>query len=254
MSKVITIAGTKGGTGKSVTAVNLATSLALYEKTTLLIDCDPQGCSTGLSGIKSLDYNCDLGSVFSGKVSFKGAVVKTEFNYLDIMPAGFNLFPSALKLSVKRDNEKLLRLFLKNIEDEYEYIFIDSSSSYGFLSVSAITAADWLVIALCPDQNSVEDFHGLLRLIKYVRKNHDTRLKIAGLLFNRCHSKLEIESFLKKENLSDVKDLVYDSFIPDDEKLKKSIELKMPVALYDIKSPAAAAYLSFAREMIRVFN
>ncbi len=254
MSKVITIAGPKGGTGKSVTAVNLATSLALYERNTLLIDCDPQGCSTEWSGIKSLDYNCDISTVFSGKAGFKDAVVKTEFHYLDIMPAGFNLFPIGLKLSQKTDNEKLLRLFLKDVEDEYEFIVIDSSSSYGFLSVTAMTAADWLIVSLCPDENSVDDFHSLLRMIKYVRKSHDIPLKIAGLLFNKCRSKFQIESFLQKENLLEVKDLVYDSFIPDDENIKKAINLKMPVALQDIKSPAASAYLDFAREILCVFN
>ncbi len=254
MSKVITIAGPKGGTGKSVTAVNLAASLALYEKSTLLIDCDPQGCATEWAGIKSLDYNCDIGSVFSGKVGFKDAVVKTEFNYLDILPSSFNLFSAGIRLSKTADNEKMLRLFLKDVAEEYEFIIIDSSSSYGFLSVAAMTAADWLIISLNPDLNSFDDFHNLLRMIKYVRKRHGIPLKIAGLLFNQCSSKHQIDDFLEKEMLSEVKDLVYDSYIPADENVKIAIDYKMPAALHDIKSPAASAYLGFAREVLEVFN
>lgn len=249
MSKNITIAGQRGGTGKSVTAVNLATSLALFEKKTLLIDCDPQGCATKGSGIKDLDYNCDIASVLSAKVKFTDAVVKTACNYLDLMPAGFNLFKVALKLAKTPGNEKILRLFLKDVEDEYDYIIIDSPSSYSFLSVAAMTAADWLLVCMSVHHSSVEDFHCLLRMVKYIRATHSVPLKIAGLLFNRCHSKKELLSFLDNQKLSDVKQMVYETFIPEDETIRQAIDLKIPAALHDIKSPSADAYLRFAKEM-----
>ncbi len=249
MSKIITIAGQKGGTGKSITAVNLAASLALFEKNTLLIDCDPQGCSTQWCGIKDLDYNCDITSVLSGKAVVKDAIVTTQINYLDMMPSGFNLFQVALKLAKSTENEKILRLFLKDVEDEYEYIIIDSPSSYNFLSVTAMTAADWLLVCMTVHHNSVEDFRCLLRMVKYIRTTHNVPLKIAGVLFNRCETKGEILSFLENQDLSDIKQMVYDTFIPEDDNIKKSIDLKIPAALHDIKSPAASAYLSFAEEL-----
>lgn len=254
MSKIITIAGQKGGTGKSVTAVNLATSLALFEKNTLLIDCDPQGCSTRWSGIKELDYNCDITSVLSGRAKIMDALVKTEFHYLDIMPARFTLFQTALKLAKHPGNEKILRLFLKDIKDEYEYIIIDAPSSYSFLSVMAMTAADSLLVCMSIHQNSIEDFHCLLKMVKYIRTTHDVPLKIAGLLFNRCETKEDIQSFIENQNLSKVKQMVYNTFIPEDENIKRSIDKKIPVALHDIKTPAAAAYLNFAKEMHFFFN
>ncbi len=254
MSKIITIAGQKGGTGKSITAVNLAASLALFEKNTLLIDCDPQGCSTRWCGIQGSDYNCDIASVLSGRAKVTDAIVKTQVNYLNMMPAGFNLFQAALKLAKNPGNEKILHLFLKDVEDKYEYIIIDSPSSYSFLSVMAMTAADWLLVCMSAHHNSVEDFHCLLRLVKYIRTTHNVPLKIAGLLFNRCETKEEIRSFIENQNLSDIKQMVYDAFIPEDDNIKRSIDLKIPVALHDIKSPAAEAYLSFAKEMHFFFN
>ncbi|NOX34541.1 MAG: ParA family protein [Deltaproteobacteria bacterium] len=249
MSKIITIAGQKGGTGKSVTAVNLATSLALFEKNVLLIDCDPHGCSTQWCGIKSLDFNCDIASVLSGRAKVVDAIVKTRVNYLDIMPAGFNLFQVAMKLAKHPGNEKILRLFLKDVEGEYEYIIIDPPSSYNFLSLTAMTAAHLLLVCMSVHLNSIQDFHCLLRIMKYIRVNHKIPLKIAGLLFNRCNTKEDILSFLENQNLSDVKQMVYDTFIPEDDNIKEAIDLKIPAALHDIKSPAAEAYLSFAEEM-----
>ncbi len=249
MSKILTIVGQRGGTGKSVTAVNLATSFALLEKHTLLIDSDPQRSATHWCGIKDRDYTCDIASVLSAKVKFTDAIVKTEFTYLDIMPSGFNLFQVAGKLAKHSGNEKLLRLFLKDVEKEYDYIIIDSPSSYGFLSMMAMTAADWLIVCMSIPQSSVEDFHGLLRCVKYIRTFHHVPLKIAGLLFNRCKSKEEILSFLDRQALSDAKQLVFKTFIPKDEKIGKSIDLKIPAALHDIKGPAASAYLNLAKEV-----
>jgi len=254
MNNIITIAGQKGGTGKSVTAVNLSASLALFGKKTLLIDCDPQACATQWGGIKDLDYKLDITSVLSGRAKVADAIVNTRINGLDIMPAEFNLFQVALKLAKNSGNEKLLRFFLKDIKDDYEYIIIDSPSSYSFLSITAMTAADWLLVCMSVNHNAFEDFHCLLRMVKYIRATHDVPLKIAGLLFNRCDTKKEIESFMENQNLSDVKELACNTFIPHDLAIKNSIELKLPVALHDIKSPAADAYLRAAEELHSFFK
>ena len=249
MSKIITIAGQKGGTGKSVTAVNLAASLALFEKKTLLIDCDPQGCSTQWSGISIRDYNCDLSSVLSGRAKVVDAIIKTKLDYLNLIPAGFSLFQVALKISKNSGNEKLLRLFLKDIDDEYDYIIIDPPSSHSFLSISAMTASNSLLVCMSPQHSYLSDFHGFLQMIKYIKTNHNVSLKIIGFLFNRCETKEDIATFLKDQNLLNIKQMVFNNFIPEDDSIKKSIDLKMPVLLSDIKSRAGAAYLKFAEEL-----
>jgi chromosome partitioning protein len=164
------------------------------------------------------------------------------------------LFQVALKLAKITENEKMLRLLLKDVEDAYEYIIIDAPSSYGFLSVAAMTAADWLLVCMSVPDNSMEDFHAFLRMVKYIRTTHHIPLKIAGIIFNRCDTKEEILSFIENQNLSDIKEMVYDTFIPRDESVQRSIELKIPVALQNIKSPAAEAYLRFAKELHFFFN
>jgi chromosome partitioning protein len=258
MSKIITIAGQKGGTGKSITAVNLAASFALFEKKTLLIDCDPQGCSTQWTGISKKDYNCDIASILSGRSKVVDAIVNTNLDYLDIIPAGFTLFNVALKLAKNPGNEKLLRLFLQDIQDTeqygYEYIIIDPPSSHSFLSVSAMTASDFLLVCMSAQYNCLEDFHGLLKMVKHIKANHKVHLKIAGFLFNRCETKKQIKTFLTNHKLLGIEQMVFDNFIPEDDNIQKTIDLKVPVLLNDIKSKAATAYLNFAQELHFFFN
>ncbi len=254
MSKIITIANQKGGTGKSTTAVNLAASFALMEKSTLLVDCDPQGCSTRWCGIRDKDYHCDIASVLSARATVVDAIKKTHLDYLDIMPAGFTLFQVALKLAKNPGNEKLLRLFLKDVQDKYEYIIIDQPSSYGFLSVTAMAASDSLLACMSVHHNCLEDFHNLLNMVKYIRTNYKVPLKISGFLFNRSETKEDITSFLDHQELLDIKQMVFENFIPEDDNIKNAIDFKTPVVLYDIKSKAAQAYLNFAEELNSFFN
>lgn len=255
MSKVLTISGQKGGIGKSVIAVNLAFSLALYEKKILLIDCDPLGCSTEWSGVNEMSYPADIASVFDGRTGFVNAVVNTQFPWLDILPAGFGLFASSLKLSKMTPNETLLRLFIReDVYLDYDYILIDGPSSSGYLSIAALAAADWVIAPICPGQNSLLDFHCLLKLVKYVRLTHEIPLKIGGFVFNRCGGEGEIRSFLTRHKMEEIEDLVYDTCIPDDMSVAQAVEKKTPLALDNIKSPAAKAFLDFAKEIDLVFK
>lgn len=249
MSKIITIAGQKGGTGKTTTAVNLAASLALLEKNTLLVDLDPKGVSTQWCGISDQDYNCDISLVLSGRATFKTAIIGTQINHLDMIPSDFGLFPVGLKLAKKPGNEKMLYLMLEDIKDEYDYIIIDSPSSYEFLSVTAMTAAQWLLVCMTPSINSRDDFHHLIKMVKHIRNTCSVPLKISGFLFNRCNNRQEIDDFLLAQNLTDISSMVFKSFIPEDKKFKKAIDLGMPLALHDIKSPAASAYLQLSEEL-----
>ena len=250
MANVLTISGQKGGTGKSVTAVNLAACLALYEKKVLLIDCDPQGCSTAWAGRDDVGSGYDMASVFKAKTQFLDAVMKTEPEGLDILPAGFSLFDTALKLSDSLSNQRILRLLIQeDARSRYDYIIIDAPSSYGFLSIMALTAADWLIIPVCPDHTLTQEFHCLLKLIHYIRKNHKIPLKIGGFVLNRRHFQDDFQSGLTTENMRLITDLAYDTCIPQDAAVQKSIEKKTPLVLYDIKSPAGAAFLSLAKEI-----
>ena len=255
MSKVITIAGQREKTGKSVTAVNLVASFALLEKKTLLIDCDSQANSTAWSGAYNSDNNLDIGSLFSGKKGIKDVIHKTDLNFMHVLPSNINLYNTGLKLSKRIENQKMLRIFLKDIKDEYEYIIIDSPSASDFLVYTAMTASDWIIGSIPCSSEFMKELGDLLKVIKNIRKLHEVPLRLAGILINRCTwGKDKVDSFFDQEELAGVKDIVLKTYIPEDNSINKAIELSKPVALYDAKSLAATKYFDLAQELISGFN
>jgi chromosome partitioning protein len=255
MSKVITIAGQRDKTGKSVTTVNLAASLALLEQKTLLIDCDSQANSTAWSGVFNPEDNLDLGTLFSGKKEIKDVIQKTDLDFMHVLSSNINLFNTGLKFSKSIENQKMLRIFLNDIKDDYDYIIIDSPSSSDFLTLTAMTAADWIIASLQCNSDFMEDLGDLLKMIKFIRKSHGVPLKFAGILVNRCSlTKDGFNSFLNKKELEDVKNIIFETFIPEDKSVHQTTELSRPAALCDAKNIAATKYLDLAQELISGFN
>ncbi len=246
MSNVMTISGHGNGTGKSIIALNLAASLAVYEKKTLLIDCDPQGMISDWASMGDQG----LASVMAGTLSLPRAIAHTEFNFLDVIPTGDDLVSQARRLSDRPDNEKLLRLLIEeNREMGYEYIIIDAPSSNRYLSISSMTAADWLIIPFQPGLSSRKTVVRTLRDVGHVRRTHDTALGIAGFLMNRCPEGTDIQTCVEEEGIEDIADLIYGTHIPDDPSVSLTLEQNIPLVLSDIRSPAAIAFLTFAQEI-----
>ena len=255
MSNVLTISGNQSGVGKSVVALNLASALAVYEKKTLLIDCSPQGHVTSWMGLKPSNQAQDLSTVMGGWSNLATAIVGTQLRYLDMIPAGTQLLSQSRKLSAQTANEKLLRLLLEESGSrEYDYVIFDAPVSNRYLSLAAMTAADWLVPVLSPRLSCEDDVTELIGDIRYIRKTHGTALKIAGFVFNRCQDKADIHSFLVRESLSNISDLIYDQYIPEHAAVRESIEEKKPLILHDIKSLASSAFLKVAREIDLIFK
>ena len=254
MRNVLTVSGLKGGTGKSTTALNLSACLALYGQKVLLVDCDPQARVSQWCKMNSNGNDHDLVQVLTGRISVPDAVCTTDIDGLYMLPAGFNLFPVSLKLTRRMDNEKLLRLVIDEILHDYDMVICDAPSSCGYLSLAALTAADWIAAVVIPDQDWVSDFHSLMKIVRYIRQSHNTPLGISGIVFNRCNNEKQIENNVVPEVLEQIRPLIYKTMIPDDEILDKEDTGLSPLAVHDIKAPASQAYLAVARETIRAFN
>src|SRR5437867_11912986 len=123
--KIISICLPKGGVGKTTTAVNLAASLAVAEKRTLLIDVDPFGASAMSLGFTVEKIKAGISEVFSFTHSLNHAIHKTELEYLDFVPSNINSIQRDDRFSKISENRSVLKNALRGIMEHYEYIIID---------------------------------------------------------------------------------------------------------------------------------
>lgn len=254
MSHIICIASQKGGTGKTTTTVNLAASLALFEKRTLVIDCDPQGNATTGLGIDKKKLQWDLYDVLVGRAPAQKAVVSTAIEYLDVLPARFHLHQMENPLAAESRRERILRTRLYTLAARYEFVLLDTPPSLGFLTLTALTAASWLIIPLQCQLYALEGLGQLLAVVREVRKELNRKLKIAGVLLTMCERKSAEPDPIVARISDKFQKKIFNTTIPLDSLIRDSSNFSKPLALHDILARGTAAYMNLADELIQFFR
>lgn len=255
MGTTVTIAGQKGGCGKSVFAVNISASLALFEKKTLLVDCDPQASATAWMPRVQPATKPDIASLFSRSIETKDVIRPTSLPHLDMIPSGIDLFHSARKLCASKDNQKILKFLLAEVAGEYDYILLDAPSSYEFLSIASFAASEWILAVMSDRKDFHDELSRLLQLVRYIRHTHQLSLKLAGIVFNRCQDhRFSIDEFVKNHSADGLRDFLFRSFMPEHAGVNITEIHRMPAALFDLKSFAAQRYMEIAQELVSIFE
>jgi chromosome partitioning protein len=250
-ARVLAVANQKGGVGKTTTAINLATLLALDGQRVLLVDVDPQGNLTSGVGLKG--QRAEAGTIYEALMSDaapESFVLATQIANLSLIPADRNLTGAEIELVNVPARERRLRRVLEPLRPQFDLIFIDCPPSLGLLTLNALVAADAVVIPLHCEYFALEGLADLVGTMRRVRSALNPDLDLEGVLLTMYDDRTNLGQLVARDVREFFKEKVFDTIIPRNVRLGEAPSHGIPAVLYDAKSRGAAAYVALAKEML----
>jgi chromosome partitioning protein len=242
------IANQKGGVGKTTTAVNVGACIAEAGYGTLLVDVDPQANATvGLGHPRTRSPG--LYEVLTGTCTAGEALVETPVAGLQLLPAGPGLAGANVELPRLNGFEGLLRESLQSIRGEFEYVLLDCPPSLGPLTVSALVAADKVIVPVQTEYFALEGLAGLLETLELIRRELNPGLEVAGMLLTMHDSRTRLGRDVEREVREHFHELVFQTVIPRNVRVGESPSYGLPVTHHDPHSAGAEAYFELAKEV-----
>ena len=251
MAQIICIANQKGGVGKTTTAVNLSASLAVSEKKTLLIDCDPQANATSGMGIDPSSVDKTLYHAMLGQAGLKSLIVDSTISSLKVIPSNLELIGFEVEMMSKPNRQNTLKNLIAPLNSTFEYIILDCPPSLSLLTVNALTAANSLLIPLQCEFYALEGLSQLLGTVKRIRQTLNPKLRIAGILLTMFDRRTNLSYQVAEEAEKYFQQLVFKTMIPRNIRLSEAPSFGKPILLYDATSTGARSYIELASEIMQ---
>ncbi|MBX2985472.1 MAG: AAA family ATPase [Bacteroidia bacterium] len=251
MGKIIAIANQKGGVGKTTSAINLASSLAVLECKTLVVDADPQANATSGLGFEPKRIKTGLYECLTGSAKIKDTILETENKFLDVLPASIDLVGFEIEMVNSNNREFFMKDILQEVKGNYDFIIIDCSPSLGILVTNSLAAADSIIIPVQCEYFALEGLGKLLNTIKIVQQNLNKNLEIEGILLTMYDSRLRLSNQVVDEVKMHFQNFVFDTIIHRNTKLGEAPSYGLPVLEHDATSKGAVNYLNLAREVMQ---
>ena len=247
MAKTIAIVNQKGGVGKTTTCVNLAAALTERGKRVLLCDFDPQANSTSGMGVDKT-VSKGIYEVLVSDVPAVDAVVHTKYG--DVLPSNKALAGAGIELIGMDRREYLLKDALNQVQDSYDFIFIDCPPSLELLTLNALCAADSILVPVQGEYFALEGLSDLMNTVRIVRRSLNPKLALEGVLLTMFDGRTNLAMQVAEEVKHYFPGKVFATVIPRNVRLSEAPSHGKPINAYDRTSRGAEAYQALAKEFL----
>ena len=249
-TKIIALSNQKGGVGKTTSAVNIASFLAITETPVLLIDMDPQANASTALGMQKNKISQSIYEVIINNITIKSCIQKTEIEYLDIVPSSSKLAGAEIELVSMFTRESVLKESIKEVMGQYKYIIIDCPPSLGLLTVNVLTASHSIIIPIQCEYYALEGLSQLLNTIRLIQNNLNAKLEIEGILITMYDSRLNLSQQVLQEVKEYFGEKVYKTLINRNVRLGEAPSYGKPIVLYDAASTGSQNYMNLVSEIL----
>ena len=248
---VVAVANQKGGVGKSTTAINLGTALALQGDRVLVVDLDPQANTTSGLGIDRSDLAGTMYDVLVKEVPIDDVLEPTSVRDLHVLPSSIDLAGAEIELVSMMSREQRLKRALADVGDEYDFVLIDCPPSLGLLTLNGLAAADEVFIPIQCEYYALEGVSMLVANVDRVKQNINPQLDIEGIVLTMFDARTALAADVVKEVREHFGEVAYRTVIPRTVRLSEAPSHGEPIEVIDPMSRGAIAYRELGREFRR---
>ena len=248
-TRILALMNQKGGVGKSTTAVNLAVALSEKKYKVLVIDFDPQGNTTSGLGIDKNNIKESIYDVIINTTNIQDIIHETNQKSLFVAPSTIQLAGAEVELVTALAREMRLKEAIKDIKNDYDYIFIDCPPSLGILTINALVACDSVLIPIQCEYYALEGVTKLLESMKLVKMHLNSSIEIFGVVMTMYDPRTSLSKQVVEEVKEYFGDKVFNTLIPRNVRVSEAPSYGLSVIEYEPESKGAIAYRELAKEV-----
>jgi chromosome partitioning protein len=248
---IIACIQSKGGVGKTTSAVNLSHALTTHQQRVLLVDLDSQGSASLSLGIPRGELNPSIAEVLIEDLPIEDAIRETSIPNLHLVTGSMALANFDINLANHDKRTERIKDGIKSIIPKFDTIILDCPPTMSLLPVNALVACDHYLVPVQPHYLALEGLVNLLDSIERIKAGIGAKGELLGILLTMVDQRAKLTSEISSIIRKQFQDAVFKTEIKTNIKLAEAPSHGQTIFQYDWNSTGSEHYQLLAKEVIQ---